>query len=295
MALYALGDTHLSLSAGKPMDVFGGAWENYMDKLARGLGVLTDDDTLVLCGDTSWAKSFPEARDDFAFLNAFPGRKLIVKGNHDYWWSTATKMRRFFAEEGFHTLDILHNNAWLHGDVALCGTRGWFYEEDNSHQGTHDEKVFLRECIRLKASLDAGRKLLGASAGDPGHPESGAGGGVGVGGADGNGVDGDGGMDGADGNGMDGDGGVGGAGGNGMDGDGDPDGELLAFLHYPPLYEGYRCDEIVDILTRYGVRRCFYGHLHGPSHQRAIEGAYRGIDYRLVSADYTEFRPFRIT
>ena len=242
MALYALGDTHLSFSANKPMDVFGGAWENYTQKLTEGLSVLSEEDTLVLCGDISWALTFEEADADFAFLNAFPGRKLLVKGNHDYWWSTAAKMRRYFAQQGFHSLDILHNNAWLHDDMALCGTRGWFYEEDN-HRGTHDEKVFLRECGRLEASLKAGLKLLGAPDGEP-SPALGE--------------------------------------------------RLLVFLHYPPLYEGYRCDEIVALLTRYGVRQCFYGHLHGPAHARAIEGEYLGIRYTLLSADYVGFRPVKI-
>ena len=242
MALYALGDTHLSFSVDKPMDVFGGAWESYTEKLAQGLSVLTGEDTLVLCGDISWALSFDEAREDFAFLDRYPGRKLIVKGNHDYWWATAAKMRRFFDEQGFNSLDILHNNAWLYGDVALCGTRGWFYEED-SQQGSHDEKVFLRECARLEASLRAGMKLLGAEGGEP-SPALGE--------------------------------------------------SLLVFLHYPPLSEGYRCDEIVDILTRFGVKRCFYGHLHGPAHNRAIEGEYRGVGYRLVSADYVDFQPVRV-
>ena len=111
MALYALGDAHLSFSANKPMDVFGGAWEKYIEKLTQGLSVLTAEDTLVLCGDTSWALNFEEAEADFAFLNAFPGRKLLVKGNHDYWWTTAAKMRRFFSDQGFDTLEILHNNA----------------------------------------------------------------------------------------------------------------------------------------------------------------------------------------
>ena len=243
MALYALGDTHLSFSADKPMDVFGGAWDNYVEKLKKGLSVLTGEDTLILCGDTSWALTFAQAEADFAFLNAFPGRKLLVKGNHDYWWATAAKMRRFFAEQGFHTLDILHNNAWLYdGAYALCGTRGWFYEED-SHQGTHDEKVFLRECGRLEMSLKAGLKLLGAPDGQP-SPELGE--------------------------------------------------KLLVFLHYPPLYEGYRCDEIVALLTRYGIKQCYYGHLHGPAHRRAIEGEYHGIHYTLLSADYIRFQPVRI-
>ena len=129
MALYALGDTHLSLSTNKPMDVFGGGWEGYVEKLSAGLGALGPEDTVVLCGDISWGMSLPEARADFAFLDALPGRKIILKGNHDYWWNTASKMNAFFEENGFTTLNVLHNNCYFYGPYALCGTRGWFYEE----------------------------------------------------------------------------------------------------------------------------------------------------------------------
>lgn len=152
VALYALGDTHLSLAVNKPMDVFGGAWSGYVEKLREGLSLLTGRDTLVLCGDISWGMSLEQAERDFAFLEACPGRKLILKGNHDYWWNTASKMERFWAERGFHSLHVLHNNCYEYGPYALCGTRGWFYEED---EGGHNDKVFRRELIRLEASLKA--------------------------------------------------------------------------------------------------------------------------------------------
>ena len=102
MALYAIGDTHLSLSANKPMDVFGGGWEGYVDKLREGFSRVDAEDTVVLCGDLSWGMGLEEAEADFAFLDALPGaRKLLLKGNHDYWWNTAAKMNRFFQEKGF--------------------------------------------------------------------------------------------------------------------------------------------------------------------------------------------------
>ncbi len=152
MALYVIGDTHLSFSVNKSMEVFGGAWTGYVDKLREGFRVLREGDTLVLCGDISWGMSLQDAREDFAFLEQFPGRKLILKGNHDYWWNTATKMERFWQEEGFSNLAVLHNNCHFYGELALCGTRGWFYEEDANG---HNEKVFRRELIRLEASLKA--------------------------------------------------------------------------------------------------------------------------------------------
>ena len=152
MALYVLGDPHLSFRAHKPMDVFGGAWDGYVDKLRAGLSVLREEDTIVLAGDISWGMSLEEAEEDFAFLNSFPGRKLILKGNHDYWWTTANKTYQFWAERGFTTLNLLHNNCYEYGEYALCGTRGWFWEED---QNGHNQKVFNRELLRLEASLKA--------------------------------------------------------------------------------------------------------------------------------------------
>ncbi len=227
MALYAIGDTHLSLRSDKPMDVFGGGWEGYVDKLREGFAPVEDSDTVVLCGDLSWGMSLEEARDDFAFLNSeLPGEKWLLKGNHDYWWTTASKMNAFFAANSFTRLHILHNNCAPYGDAALCGTRGWFFEENGT---PHWEKVFNRELIRLEASLKAAGER-----------------------------------------------------------------EKLCFLHYPPLYRGYRCQEIIDLLERYQVRVCCYGHLHGASHRLAIEGVQGNVDYRLVSADFVGFRPKKI-
>lgn len=153
MALYALADLHLAFGADKPMDVFGGRWTGYADKLRESLSVLKEEDTLVIPGDFCWALGLEEAAADFEFLNSFPGRKLLVKGNHDYWWNTASKFSTFCQTHGFENMYLLHNNCHLYGDVALCGTRGWFFEEEK--EGTHDEKVFRRELIRLEASLQA--------------------------------------------------------------------------------------------------------------------------------------------
>ena len=226
MALYAIGDLHLGLSVDKPMAVFGPGWEDHVERLRDAFSALGEDDLTVLCGDTSWGIDFAESLADFRLIESLPGRKLILKGNHDYWWNTAAKMKRFFAENGIETIDILHNNCHFYGGYALCGTRGWFFEED---QKPHDAKVLSREVGRLEASL----KLA------EGRP-------------------------------------------------------ILAFLHYPPLYEGYRCREILETLENYHVEQCFYGHLHGPTHRRAIQGRYGGVDYHLVSADYLRFVPKKI-
>ena len=153
MAVYAIGDLHLSLSADKPMDVFGGVWDNYIEKLREGFAGLTAEDVVVLCGDLSWGMGLEQSREDFRFLASLPGKKLILKGNHDFWWSTAARAQRFFLDNGFEHIDILHNNCYLWGDLALCGTRGWFYEEEKGAE--HDRKIMLREIGRLETSLKA--------------------------------------------------------------------------------------------------------------------------------------------
>ena len=125
MALYAIGDPHLSFQANKPMDVFGEVWKDHPIKLKQGFErQVSPDDTVLLCGDLSWGMRLEDCREDFRFLNELPGKdKLIVKGNHDYWWTTNNKMETFFREKGLNTFRLLHNNCWLYGDVALCGTR----------------------------------------------------------------------------------------------------------------------------------------------------------------------------
>ena len=153
MALYAIGDLHLSLGSDKPMDVFGEKWKDHAQKLKNAFACVGEDDVTVLCGDLSWAMGLQAAEADFRFIHELPGKKLILKGNHDYWWSTAAKAYRFFGEKGFDSLQILHNNCYLYGDYALCGTRGWFYEEETG--GEHDEKIMRREILRLEASLNA--------------------------------------------------------------------------------------------------------------------------------------------
>ena len=153
MALYAIGDTHLSLGGNKAMDSFGGKWEGYVDKLREGFSALTEEDTVVFCGDLSWGMSLEEALPDFLFLeNLFSGKKIILKGNHDYWWTTANKMLAFWNAHGIKGFSLLHNNCHFYGATALCGTRGWFFEEEADG---HNEKVFKRELLRLEASLKA--------------------------------------------------------------------------------------------------------------------------------------------
>ena len=227
MSLYAIGDLPLSLGTDNPMDVFGGRWENYVEKIKEGFSVLNDDDLTVICGDISWGMSMDETLEDFKFIDRLPGKKIILKGNHDYWWTTATKAKKFFAENDITTIDILHNNCFKYENIALCGTRGWFYEESKGNE--HDKKVMNREIMRLDASLKA--------AGE---------------------------------------------------------GEKYVFMHYPPKYYNYECPEILELLRKYDVRRCIYGHIHGSGCAFAFNGMYGNAKFDLVSADYIQFEPKKL-
>lgn len=157
MSIFAIGDTHLSFSTDKPMNIFKG-WDDYVARLTKNWhALISETDTVVVMGDVSWAMSLEEAKADFAYLHALPGQKIILKGNHDYWWNTRTKMEAFIEQNGFSTLHILHNNAYRVGDFSICGTRGWFYDAEE----TQPDKVLLREVQRLKTSIDVGRALGG--------------------------------------------------------------------------------------------------------------------------------------
>lgn len=228
MSLYAIGDLHLSLSTNKSMTVFGGRWENYVEKIKEGFRIVGEDDICVLCGDLTWSMDLEGAREDFAFINELPGRKIILKGNHDYWWTTASKAYNFFEKNGFDNLDILNNNFFPIGeDKAICGTRGWFYEIDKGTE--HDKKIMLREIGRLETSLRA--------AGDR---------------------------------------------------------EKYVFLHYPPKYASYECEEILALLEKYEVPVCCSGHIHGLGLKNIFEGEHRGTRHLMVSADNILFTPKKV-
>ena len=157
MALFVIADLHLSLGADKPMDVFPG-WNDYVQRLEKNWNsLIKPEDTVVLAGDISWAMNLEDALEDFAFIHSLPGEKIIMKGNHDYWWSTRNKADSFFAAHGFTSLRILHNCAYRVGERALCGTRGWLYNSESAE----DRKIVLRESGRLLASIEEGKKLGG--------------------------------------------------------------------------------------------------------------------------------------
>lgn len=230
MSLFAIGDLHLSFGIpNKTMDIFHG-WDNYQELLEENwTRLISAEDTVVLAGDISWGMSLEQAKADFAFINALPGKKIILKGNHDYWWTTKKKMDDFLESEGFSTISIMHNNFFDYdGKYAVCGTRGWV----NIPGEKQDEKVLAREVQRLETSVKA--------AADAGL-------------------------------------------------------EPLVFMHYPPIFANNYNYDILEILYRYKVKLCCYGHIHGQrGHKLCVQGVYDDIDFHLISSDFLQFIPQKI-
>lgn len=224
MSLYAIADLHLSLSSGKPMNIFSG-WDNHVERLEKNWqATVSPDDTVVVPGDISWAINFEEAKADFDFINRLNGHKVIMKGNHDYWWNSMAKMNRFLEENGFDTITIVHNNYYPYGEYGICGTRGWIKDSEEPA----DAKVLAREAGRLEASIKAAL-------------------------ADGK--------------------------------------KPIVFLHYPPIFANDYNREILDVLFRYDIKTCYYGHLHGNAHRYAVCGEVDGINYQLIAGDFVQFCP----
>lgn len=224
MSLYAIADLHLSLSSGKPMNIFPG-WDNHVERLEKNWqATVSPDDTVVVPGDISWAINFEEAKADFDFINRLNGHKVIMKGNHDYWWNSMAKMNRFLEENGFDTITIVHNNYYPYGEYGICGTRGWIKDTEEPA----DAKVLAREAGRLEASIKAAL-------------------------ADGK--------------------------------------KPIVFLHYPPIFANDYNREILDVLFRYDIKTCYYGHLHGNAHRYAVCGEVDGINYQLIAGDFVQFYP----
>jgi predicted phosphohydrolase len=155
MSLYTIGDLHLGFSSDKPMDVFGGEWVNYIDKIKDGWNdIVQEEDTVVIPGDVSWATYLEEAYADFQFIEELNGKKIILKGNHDYWWTTQKKLNQFIREHQFYRIQFLWNNAFTYRDIAICGCRGWKNPLEHDFV-KEDLKIYQREVHRLELSLKA--------------------------------------------------------------------------------------------------------------------------------------------
>lgn len=231
--IYGISDLHLSFGVNKPMNVFGRVWENYEEKIKENWNnIVKESDIVIIAGDISWGTYLSEAKQDFKFIDELPGKKIILRGNHDYYFDTVSKQRKFFEDNGFNNFDILHNNCIDLDEHILCGTRGWG-ESDNSNKD--DEKIIRRELIRLEISLKEGKKLKDE------YLSKGI------------------------------------------------NKEIIVAMHYPPFFDGF--DKIME---EYNVKVCIYGHLHGFGHSKIKEGIINGIDYKMVSVDYTGFKPIRV-
>lgn len=234
MSIYAISDLHLSFSGEKPMDIFGGQWEGHEEKIRKNwMNTIKENDIVLLPGDFSWAMYIEEAHQDFTYLNELPGKKILSKGNHDYWWTTITKMKKFLDENNFQSIDFLYNNSFCFEDKIICGTRGWAFNDTKE-----DQKIVNREFQRLEISLKSGVEQFGT------------------------------------------------------------DKEIIVCGHYPPIINMNNMSvyekELLQLMKRYNVKKCIYGHLHGIPKNSALEGIFYDIEYKMVSCDYTDFELIKI-
>lgn len=225
MSLFAIADTHLSFGTNKPMDTFEG-WKNYTEKLRINWNkIIKPNDDVVIAGDISWAMNFKELIPDMEFIDKLNGNKIILKGNHDYWWNTLSKMNHFLEENNFKSIKFIHNNSYSVNNLSVCGSRGWMFESGEEL----DERVLAREVMRVRRSLEAAENE-----------------------------------------------------------------NKIVFLHYPPITSNSVCTEIMDLLKEFGIKKCYFGHLHGEGAKYAHEGNIEGIDFKLISCDRLNFTPYLI-
>ena len=234
MSIYTIADLHLSFTQNKPMNIFGDNWIEHTEKIRNNwIQNIRQEDTVILPGDFSWAMYLNDTKLDFEYLNRLPGKKILLKGNHDYWWNTINKMNNFIKENKFENIYFLYNNSYLVEDTIIVGTRGWNILDTES-----DKKMIKRENLRLELSIKDGISKYGNNK------------------------------------------------------------EIIAFMHYPPInkndVQNIEKSDFVRTLEKNNIQRCFYGHLHGYSHMDAVEGNIQGIEYKLISADYLNFKLLKI-
>ena len=232
MAIYAISDLHLAKSINKPMDVFGSRWSNYMEKIEQmWRDTVEEGDYVIVPGDISWATYLEQAFEDFSLIESLPGKKIISKGNHDYWWTTHSKLEQFLSGNNFATISFMHNNSFKMGKILLCGTRGWKCPGDDNFSA-EDRKIYNRELQRLEISLKSVDNVYND--------------------------------------------------------------DIIVALHYPPFNSRKEPSEFVEIMGKYKVKMCIYGHLHGEGFRNAVEGEYSEIQFKLVSSDYLNFKPLKL-
>ena len=199
---------------------FGANWKNHETKIKEDwLKKVKEDDVVLLPGDFSWATYLEDTYPDFEYLNNLPGYKIMLKGNHDYWWTTVTNMRKYLLDNGFEKIDFLYNNSYKFENYVIVGTRGWSALEDGNL-----EKMIKREVARLELSFEDGIKKYGKNS------------------------------------------------------------EFIVCMHYPPM------NEFLEVMRKYNVKVCLYGHLHGTQQVDVKEGIINGVNLKMVSSDYLNFK-----
>lgn len=159
ISIFAISDLHLSTNTDKSMEVFGDKWSGYMQKISENWKrLVSEDDTVIIGGDVSWEMKLADSISDFEFINRLPGKKIISKGNHDYWWETASKLKAFIVGNNFSNIEFIYNNAYSVQGVAICGTR-WWNDPSSEGFGADDLKIYNHEILRLETSLKAASEL----------------------------------------------------------------------------------------------------------------------------------------
>ncbi len=237
MSVFVMADLHLCTDdASKSMEVFGNRWKDYQNRIAQNWNKLVSlDDTVIIPGDISWALTLSDAVSDIKFLASLNGKKVILKGNHDFWWTSIQKMNALFDELEIKNISILHNNSLVVEDYIITGSRGWFIDPSTQTKSVNAnfDKVNNRELIRLKLGLDSAVKLNNEQSEKK---------------------------------------------------------EIICFFHFPPVWSEFKNDGILALLKEYGVKRCYFGHIHG---NYSTSGTFfeDGIKMNLISADFLNFIP----
>lgn len=227
MSIYAISDLHLSFNTDKPMNIFG--WEDYEKIIEKDWKEkVTDNDLVLLSGDFSWEMKLENTYKDFEFINKLPGKKILIKGNHDYWWNTLKKMQEYMEENNFRNIDFIYNNSYEFEDCIIVGTRGWNLNQNENIE--ENEKIKLREANRLETSILDGINKFGREK------------------------------------------------------------EIIACMHYPPIIKKDEETIFSNVLNRYNIKKCIYGHLHGKALEEVIEGKIENIEYIMTSCDYLGFK-----
>ena len=242
MSIYTIGDLHLSFHEDKPMSIFGENWKEHEEKIKKDwIEKVKEKDLVVVPGDFSWSTYLKDTYEDFCYLNSLPGKKLLLKGNHDYWWTTVTSMKKFLAENEFKNIDFIYNTAYEYENAIIAGTRGWSKTEDGE-----DKKLLKREALRLELSIQKAIELRNKTENTEENIKK----------------------------------------------------EIIVFMHYPPItnsnLKNNETNEFIQIMKKYDIKRCYYGHLHSVSIKEAIEGEHFGINFKLVSADGLDFKLLKI-